>query len=420
MLTYLQRLRIATKLWLLIAVFTAFGVADNLSEMALISKQLHAEKETQLKHLVETAHTVLQSYERAAKEGRLPEVVARRQAADAVRQMHYGALEYFWIHDLAHPVPAMVMHPTVPLLDGKPLADPRFDRATSMRGGADGPYQKLARINLFVAMNQAIAATGEGFVTYDWPKPIAAGGVTEQLYPKLSYVKKFDAWGWVIGSGIYIDDLDAEYWRDVKIRLIKAGLWVLLLGLLVWLITRTVVQPLQAFQGAIDDIRANPDIAPRIPAEQPGELGHLSQSFIGLMEDLRRSRNELTSSIDKLRQAAHAFSHLKQGVFIADAEGRILSVNPAMTRLTGYEPEALIGQPPALLRAEIHEPVFNDEMWAQLGQNGQWSGTVRIKAKDGSIRAQWLSIMASRNQSGEVQWVFGVYSVLAESTQLNA
>lgn len=304
MLTYLQRLRITTKLWLLIAVFTVFGVADNLSEMALVSKQLHAEKETQLKHLVETAHTVLQAYERAAKEGRLPENVARRQAADAVRQLHYGALEYFWIHDLTQPVPTMVMHPTVPALDGKSLADSRFDRATSMRSGSEGGYQKLSRRNLFVAMNQAIAATGEGFVTYDWPKPIAAGGVTEQLYPKLSYVKKFDAWGWVIGSGIYIDDLDAEYWRDVKVRLIKAALWVVLLGLLVWLITRTVVQPLKAFQDTIDELRANPDMEPRIPPEQPGELGQLSQSFVGLMEDLRRSRKELTVTIDKLRQAA--------------------------------------------------------------------------------------------------------------------
>lgn len=304
MLTYLQRLRITTKLWLLIAVFTVFGAADNLSEMALVSRQLHAEKETQLKHLVETAHTVLQAYERAAKEGRLPEDVARRQAADAVRQLHYGALEYFWIHDLARPVPGMVMHPTVPALDGKSLADPRFDRATSIRSGSEGAYQKLTGINLFVAMNQAIAATGEGFVTYDWPKPIAAGGVTEQLYPKLSYVKKFDAWGWVIGSGIYIDDLDAEYWRDVKVRLIKAALWVVLLGLLVWLITRTVVQPLKAFQDTIDELRANPDMEPRMPPEQPGELGRLSQSFIGLMEDLRRSRKELTVTIDKLRQAA--------------------------------------------------------------------------------------------------------------------
>ena len=300
----MQRLRIATKLWLLIVVFTAVGVADNVSEMALVSQRLHAEKEMQLRHLVETAHSVLQSYQQAAKDGRLTDAVARRQAAEAIRQLHYGAREYFWIHDLTTPVPQMVMHPTVPALEGQPLTEVRFDRATSLRSGSDGNYQLLDRNNLFVAMNQAIAATGEGFVTYDWPKPLPQGGVSEQLYPKLSYVKRFDAWGWVIGSGIYIDDLHAEYWRDARTRLVKAGAWLLLLGLLAWFIVRTVVQPLRAFQTLIDSLRANPDHPLPAPEAQPGELGQLLRSFIRLIEDLRRSRNELTLSIEKMRQMA--------------------------------------------------------------------------------------------------------------------
>ena len=300
----MQRLRIATKLWLLIVVFTAVGVADNVSEMALVSQRLHAEKEMQLRHLVETAHSVLQSYQQAARDGRLTDAVARRQAAEAIRQLHYGAREYFWIHDLTTPVPQMVMHPTVPALEGQPLTEVRFDRATSLRSGSDGNYQLLDRNNLFVAMNQAIAATGEGFVTYDWPKPLPQGGVSEQLYPKLSYVKRFDAWGWVIGSGIYIDDLHAEYWRDARTRLVKAGAWLLLLGLLAWFIVRTVVQPLRAFQTLIDSLRANPDYPLPAPEAQPGELGQLLRSFIRLIEDLRRSRNELTLSIEKMRQMA--------------------------------------------------------------------------------------------------------------------
>ncbi len=306
MFNFLKRLRIATKLWLLIAIFTLVGVTDNLTEMALISDRLHLEKETQLKHLVDTAHTLLQSYEKAVKEGRLSETAARTQAAESVRQLHYGPREYFWIHDLTLPIPKMVMHPTVPALNGQTLGDTRFNRATSLQAGQTGTYQKLANGNLFMAMNQAITKTGDGFVTYDWPKPLAEGGVSDQLYPKLSYVKRFDAWGWVIGSGIYIDDLRAEYWRDIKLRLLKAGLWVVLLGALVWFITRTVVQPLQNFQRAIDELRANPNHPLGLAREQPGELGHLTQSFESLIEDLRRSRNELTLSIDKLRVVARS------------------------------------------------------------------------------------------------------------------
>lgn len=298
------RLRIATKLWLLILVVTVVGVADNLSEMALVSQRLHQEKETQLRHLVETAHAVLQSYEQAARDGRMEESAARAQAANAIRQLHYGAREYFWIHDLSQPLPVMVMHPTVPALEGKPLAEARFARATSLRSGSDGDYQTLNNENLFVAMNRAISATGEGYVTYDWPKPIAGGGVTERLYPKLSYVKRFDAWGWVVGSGIYIDELEAEYWRDAQTRLFKAGLWLCFLGLVAWFIMRAVVRPLRNFQSLIDSLRANPEHPLPSPDTQPGELGDLLRSFVRLIGDLRRSRNELTLSIEKMRQMA--------------------------------------------------------------------------------------------------------------------
>ena len=408
MLTFLQRLRISTKLWLMIAIFTLVGVADNVSELALISQRLHAEKEVQLKHIVETAHAVLQSYERAAREGGMDPEVARRQAAEAIRLLHYGELEYFWIHDLSRPVPRMVMHPTVPSLEGQALTDARFERATAMRSGQGG-YQPLSGTNLFVAMNQASERTGEGFVTYDWPKPLAAGGVTEQRFPKLSYVKRFDAWGWVVGSGIYIDDLDAIYWHDVRFRLLKAALWILLLCALVWFIIRTVVQPLQAFQATIDGLRSHSTQVLDVPAAQPGELGQLSNSFVRLVDDLRRSRNELTLSIDKLRKTARSFANMKEGILVTDAGGRILSINPAFTRLSGFEPEDLIGQTPALLRSPDHDPAFYTAMWEQLKSAGQWTGVVRNRAKDGTVTAQWVTIMAARDRQGNVRCYVGLY-----------
>ncbi len=415
MLTFFQRMHIATKLWLMIAIFALIGIADNLSELALISQRLHSEKEVQLKHIVETAHAVLQSYERGAREGRMSQEVARRQAAEAIRLLHYGELEYFWIHDLSQPVPRMVMHPTVPSLENQALSDPRFERATSMRSG-QGSYRPLAGTNLFVAMNQAIESTGDGFVSYDWPKPLATGGVTEQRFPKLSYVKRFDAWGWVVGSGIYIDDLDAIYWHDVQFRLLKAGLWILLLGALVWFILRTVVLPLRAFQGTIDSLRSHSTQVLEVPPAQPGELGQLSNSFARLVDDLRRSRNELTLSIDKLRKSARSFANMKEGILITDAQGRIISLNPAFTRLSGFEPEDLIGQTPALLRSPAHDPAFYVAMWEQLKSSGQWTGVVSNRAKDGTVTAQWVTIMAARDRQGEVRCYVGLYWDADEDT----
>jgi len=68
--------------------------------------------------------------------------------------------------------------------------------------------------NLFVAFVDVVNQGGQGYITYAWPKPMVGSGVTEQRYPKLSYVKKFAPWGWLIGSGVYVDDVDAAVRRE--------------------------------------------------------------------------------------------------------------------------------------------------------------------------------------------------------------
>jgi PAS domain S-box-containing protein len=193
-------------------------------------------------------------------------------------------------------------------------------------------------------------------------------------------------------------------------RLLKAALWLVLLGLLAWFVLRTVVRPMRAFQDTIDRLRANPNDEPSIPKDQPGELGHLANSFIDLMGDLRRSRNELALSIDKLRRTAKAFANMKEGVLITDPEGRIVSSNPAFTRQSGYEPDELAGQTTALFRSDRHDAAFFAEMWQQLQQSGQWSGTIWNRAKDGSVRPQWVSLLASRDADGRVRCYVGLYS----------
>jgi methyl-accepting chemotaxis protein len=101
---------------------------------------------------------------------------------------------YFWINDNTRPYPKMVMHPTIPNLDGRVLDDPRFNNAL-------GKEQ-----NLFQAFLDVTDAKGEGYVDYQWPKPTPDGLTRKQ--PKLSYVKLHKPLGWVIGTGVYIDTVD--------------------------------------------------------------------------------------------------------------------------------------------------------------------------------------------------------------------
>lgn len=149
--------------------------------------QLLTDRQEKVRNLVEVAHATVGHFEALARTGKLSQDEAQRSAIEALRAMRYDKVEYFWINDLHD---NMIMHPIRPDLDGKKL-----DQLKDANG-------KL----LFVEFNSVVAARGAGFVDYYWPKP-----GSEAPVPKISYVKGSDDWKWVIGSGIYVDDVDAIF-----------------------------------------------------------------------------------------------------------------------------------------------------------------------------------------------------------------
>ena len=116
--------------------------------------------------------------------------------SDISKMKYDKGVGYFWINDMGEPFPKMVMHPTVPALNGQVMDDPKYDCALGKKK------------NLFQAFVDVCREKGEGFVDYLWPKPTKDGLTTEQ--PKLSYVRLFEPLGWVIGTGVYIDTINAE------------------------------------------------------------------------------------------------------------------------------------------------------------------------------------------------------------------
>ncbi len=136
-----------------------------------------------------------------AKSGELRTADAQKMALAAVKNLRYMGNEYFWINDLE---PKMLMHPIKPEMDGKVLADDK------------DPNGK----RIFVDMAALARDKGEGVVNYMWPKEGSS-----QPVPKVSYVKLVREWGWVVGSGIYVDDVQAEMakikWRSSLLQWLR-------------------------------------------------------------------------------------------------------------------------------------------------------------------------------------------------------
>ena len=178
--------------------------------------------------VIDSALSVVKHYQQLQQSGQLSQQQAQQQAMAAIKAIRYDGTEYIWINDTGRPIPTMIMHPTVPALDGTVLDRPNFNHATLMRNRDGSAQQQLENANLFVSFVDVINRYGSGFVEYQWPKPLKGGGVTEQRFTKLSYVAKDDNWGWVLGSGIYIDDVKAAFWAVAT----QIGVVVLLVILL--------------------------------------------------------------------------------------------------------------------------------------------------------------------------------------------
>jgi len=196
------------------------------------------------RHLVESTFGVLWHYENQRATGKLSAEAARQAAAMALRNMRYDDTEYFWINDLARPIPRMIMHPTVPELEGRVMNDPAYNSAISASAGSAGRAEKLDRQNLFVAFARVVSEAGHGYVMYEWPKPLPNGTLSAELHTKLSYVRHFEPWGWVIGSGIYLDDVETAYWQQARRLIVLAGVVLLILALVAGWMHRAVVRQL--------------------------------------------------------------------------------------------------------------------------------------------------------------------------------
>ncbi|MDD5760375.1 MAG: methyl-accepting chemotaxis protein [Desulfobulbaceae bacterium] len=171
----------------------AYGTVDSDYKLSQDMGYLQDRYGHQLRSIIDVATKVVEDSIVEVKNGTLSTTEAQQRAMDDIRKIRYdGGTGYIWINDTGAPYPKMVMHPTVPALDGKVLSDPKYNCAL---GKGE---------NLFVAFAEVCRKNGEGFVDYLWPKPTKDGLTVDQ--PKLSYVRLIPEWNWIIGTGIYIDD----------------------------------------------------------------------------------------------------------------------------------------------------------------------------------------------------------------------
>jgi len=138
-----------------------------------------------------------------------------------------------------------------------------------------------------------------------------------------------------------------------------------------------------------------------VPMLQHGEVVQLA---------ITRDISERKQTQDQLRLAASVFTHAREGIMITTADGVIIDVNDAFTRITGYARDEILGQKPSVLSSGRQSSAFYTDMWGELQAQGYWYGEVWNRRKNGEVYAEMQTISAVCNAQGQVQQYVALFS----------
>lgn len=382
---YLSRLSIKLKLSMLVG----FGALALLLTAALLLwlqyKSGYEARKESIKQSVEIATSIVASVHQREASGQMTHDEAQALAIKMVNDARYAGKEYFWINDMDV---RLITHPFKPELNGKDVS------------GVKDPDGNA----VFVRFVEAVKKDGAGYLSYLWPKPGQDAPVE-----KVSYVAGFKPWGWVIGSGLYMDDLRNEFLLELEKVLGAIGVVLALTIAMAITIARSILRPLgravkvaQAVSRGQLDVDASTDAT-----DETGQLLSAMEDMQKTLLEFNAAQADMAHRHNELGQVSHLMPAGKfSGAFgkMAEDFNTMIStqtaLNARLVELIGHyikgnfeqRMEALPGEKQAISAAAqgAREQMQADYLAAQYNARvkaalDNVSMPVRIAADDGTV-----------------------------------
>ena len=259
----MSNFKISTRLYFLVGLALAIFTAAAVYKLYDSHDAMVAERKAKLNALDENIISMFKYFHELETSGVLTREEAQARAIDAVRPMRYEESGYFWINDMSN---MMIMHPLSPALENTDLSELK---------DANGKF-------FFNEFIKVVKADGEGFVDYHWAKPGVEGPVL-----KFSHVEGFAPWGWIVGTGVYADDLAALFYKNVATTAATLGAGALAILLIAFATVRSVVTPIRRLNATMQDI-AREDVSGEVPETgRKDEVGEMAASVLVLRDSVR-------------------------------------------------------------------------------------------------------------------------------------
>lgn len=269
-------------------------------------EQMMDDRKHATRFAVETAWGIMESLDKSVEAGEISLENAKKQAIHQIKFMRYDEKEYFWLNDLH---PNMIMHPTKPEFDGKDISEIK------------DPNGKM----FFTEMVKVVKANGQGFVDYKWPRPNSKDPI-----PKISFVKNYAPWGWVVGSGVYVDDIDIairhDAWELGALVLVIASL----IGTIAMFLARSISQRLanavliaqSVSEGKFNNVIKN---------EGAGdEISGVLMSLDKMQQHLQERQEAALLASNEMTRLKCVLDDVEICVRVADTEGKVIYINHIM------------------------------------------------------------------------------------------
>jgi methyl-accepting chemotaxis protein len=275
-------LKISGRTFLIVASAVLGMIIIAAVGLSALYHNLLDDRRDKTEQLVLVGYGLVAHYEGLARAGSLSTADAQKAALAAVDALRYSDGGYLWVNDMG---PTMLVHPNRALV-GKDVGD----------------FKDKANRLLFQDFLTIVRSQGAGFVPYLWPRP----GQQGEPVRKISYVKGFAPWGWVIGTGVYLDDVDAIF-RDQA--LLVGGVAALIMGLVVLvsvLVARNLIRPINAITIAMGRL-AEGDLGIDIPGtDRVDEVGSMAAAVkifkTNAEERARLAAAEVQEAKEKVRR----------------------------------------------------------------------------------------------------------------------
>ncbi len=272
-------------------------------------------KEEKAQDLGEVGLSIVENYYEAAQEGELTQEEAQQSAKSALREARFGETleDYYWILNYDH---ELLMHPFTTELVGQDLynyQDP------------DGVY--LVREMIDIAKNE-----GQGHLEYQWQYY----GEEEKVEPKISYVQAFEEWDWVIGTGIYVEDIAPLVWHRILHILGFIAATIVVSLLITWKLSNSmVIKPVNNVVRAAGELGEG-NLKEEVEVTTEDEIGQLGSAFNQMSQNIEYYQKQLQEQ-NRILQAI--LDHAPVGIWLVDRHHRPVFVNKYFKDNTGYGTE---------------------------------------------------------------------------------